>query len=71
MSFLFVLNVYWSILGKILIQRKKNNKEKFIISGEKRENNETDFETLKMELTNLKVTVLQKVNTILKVSYIV
>lgn len=35
---------------KILVQRKKNNREECIISGGKREGNETDFETLKREL---------------------
>ncbi len=35
---------------KILVQRKKNNREECIIPGGKRENNETDFETLKREL---------------------
>ena len=35
---------------KILIQRKKNNREECIIPGGKREGNETDFETLKREL---------------------
>lgn len=35
---------------KILVQRKKNNRVECIIPGGKRENNETDFETLKREL---------------------
>ena len=35
---------------KILVQRKKNNREEYIIPGGKREGNETDFETLKREL---------------------
>lgn len=35
---------------KILVQRKKNNREECIIPGGKREGNETDFETLKREL---------------------
>ena len=35
---------------KILVQRKNNNREECIIPGGKRENNETDFETLKREL---------------------
>ena len=35
---------------KILVQRKKNGREECIIPGGKRENNETDFETLKREL---------------------
>lgn len=35
---------------KILVQRKKNNKEECIIPGGKRKENETDFETLKREL---------------------
>lgn len=35
---------------KILVQRKKNNRIECIIPGGKRENNETDFETLKREL---------------------
>ena len=35
---------------KILVQRKKNNREECIIPGGKREENETDFETLKREL---------------------
>lgn len=35
---------------KILVQRKKNNREKCIIPGGKREGKETDFETLKREL---------------------
>ena len=35
---------------KILVQRKKNNREECIIPGGKRKGNETDFETLKREL---------------------
>lgn len=35
---------------KILVQRKNNNREECIIPGGKREDNETDFETLKREL---------------------
>ncbi len=35
---------------KILVQRKKNNRCECIIPGGKRQNNETDFETLKREL---------------------
>lgn len=35
---------------KILVQRKKNNREECIIPGGKREKDETDFETLKREL---------------------
>lgn len=35
---------------KILVQRKKNNREECIIPGGKREGNETDLETLKREL---------------------
>lgn len=35
---------------KILVQRKKNNREECIIPGGKREGKETDFETLKREL---------------------
>ena len=35
---------------KILVQKKKNNREECIIPGGKREGNETDFETLKREL---------------------
>ena len=35
---------------KILVQRKRNNRIECIIPGGKRENNETDFETLKREL---------------------
>ncbi|MDD6757068.1 MAG: methylated-DNA--[protein]-cysteine S-methyltransferase [bacterium] len=35
---------------KILVQRKKNNREECMIPGGKREGNETDFETLKREL---------------------
>ncbi len=35
---------------KILVERKNNNKEECIIPGGKRENNETDLETLKREL---------------------
>ena len=35
---------------KILVQRKKNNRCECIIPGGKREDNETDFETLKREL---------------------
>ena len=35
---------------KILVQRKNNNREECIIPGGKRENNETDIETLKREL---------------------
>ena len=35
---------------KILVQTKKNNKEECIISGGKREGNETNFEALKREL---------------------
>ena len=35
---------------KILVQRKKNNRIECIIPGGKRENHETDFETLKREL---------------------
>lgn len=35
---------------KILVQRKKNNREECIIPGGKREGNDTDFETLKREL---------------------
>lgn len=35
---------------KVLVQRKKNNREECIIPGGKREGNETDFETLKREL---------------------
>ena len=35
---------------KILVQRKKNNREECIIPGGKRKENETDFETLKREL---------------------
>lgn len=35
---------------KILVQRKKNNREECIIPGGKREGYETDFETLKREL---------------------
>lgn len=35
---------------KILVQRKNNNKEECIIPGGKRENSETDLETLKREL---------------------
>lgn len=35
---------------KILVQRKKNNREECIIPGGKREGRETDFETLKREL---------------------
>ena len=31
---------------KILVQRKNNNREECIIPGGKRENNETDIETL-------------------------
>ena len=34
----------------ILVQRKTNNREECIIPGGKRENNETDLETLKREL---------------------
>lgn len=35
---------------KILVQRKKNNREECIIPGGKRENKESDYETLKREL---------------------
>lgn len=35
---------------KILVQRKKNNREECIIPGGKRKGKETDFETLKREL---------------------
>lgn len=35
---------------KILVQRKKNNREECIIPGGKREGNETDEETLRREL---------------------
>ena len=35
---------------KILVQRKNNNREECISPGGKRENNETDIETLKREL---------------------
>ena len=35
---------------KILVQRKKNNRAECIIPGGKRENGESDFETLKREL---------------------
>ena len=35
---------------KILVQRKKNDREECIIPGGKRKENETDFETLKREL---------------------
>ena len=35
---------------KILVQRKKNNREEYIIPGGKRHNEESDFETLKREL---------------------
>lgn len=35
---------------KILVQRKKNNREECIIPGGKREGKETDLETLKREL---------------------
>lgn len=35
---------------KILVQRKNNNREECIIPGGKRENKETDLETLKREL---------------------
>lgn len=35
---------------KILVQRKKNNREECIIPGGKRKEGESDFETLKMEL---------------------
>lgn len=35
---------------KILVQRKKNDREECIIPGGKREGKETDFETLKREL---------------------
>ena len=35
---------------KILVQRKNNNREECIIPDGKRENNATDFETLKREL---------------------
>ena len=35
---------------KILVQRKKNDREECIIPGGKRENRETDLETLKREL---------------------
>lgn len=35
---------------KILVQRKKNNREECIIPGGKRKGQETDFETLKREL---------------------
>ncbi len=35
---------------KILVQRKNNNREECIIPGGKREDGETDFETLKREL---------------------
>jgi len=35
---------------KILVQRKKNNREECIIPGGKRHNEESDFETLKREL---------------------
>ena len=35
---------------KILVQRKKNNREECIIPGGKRKEKETDFETLKREL---------------------
>ena len=35
---------------KILVQRKKNNREECIIPGGKRKDGESDFETLKREL---------------------
>lgn len=35
---------------KILVQRKKNNREECIIPGGKRETGESDYETLKREL---------------------
>ena len=35
---------------KLLVQRKNNNREECIMPGGKRENNESDFETLKREL---------------------
>ena len=35
---------------KILVQRKKNNREECIIPGGKRKEGESDFETLKREL---------------------
>lgn len=35
---------------KILVQRKRNNREECIIPGGKREGQESDFETLKREL---------------------
>ena len=35
---------------KILVQRKNNNRDECIIPGGKRENGESDFETLKREL---------------------
>ena len=37
---------------KILVQRKRNNRIECIIPGGKRENNETDFETLKKEISS-------------------
>lgn len=44
--------VGWAIIKdkKILVQRKKNNRCECIIPRGKRQNNETDFETLKREL---------------------
>ena len=38
------------IENKILVQRKKNNREECIIPGGKRKEGESDFETLKREL---------------------
>ncbi len=44
---------------KILVQRKKNNRDEYIIPGGKRKGNETDFETLKRELMEeISVTLL-------------
>ena len=45
-----------SNLAKVfcIVQRKKNNREECIIPGGKREGNETDFETLKRELDELR-----------------
>lgn len=45
---------------KILVQRKKNNREECIIPGGKREGKETDLETLKRELMEeLSITLLE------------
>ena len=45
---------------KILVQRKKNNREECIVPGGKREGKETDLETLKRELMEeLSITLLE------------